>query len=118
MEFPSMKDMRFALALELLLALEARFAPQVTSRDTEARQKLSSRSYRMRPSETVAAYQSRFEAILTDVESPSDPEKIFWFHSGLSDSLIGDPADGCSECAYFYPSCIFPECTGFGSRDG
>ncbi|GIL49112.1 hypothetical protein Vafri_5587, partial [Volvox africanus] len=74
---------------ELLLALEARFAPQVTSRDTEARQKLSSRSYRMRPSETVAAYQSRFEAILTDVESPSDPEKIFWFHSGLSDSLIG-----------------------------
>ncbi|GIL54592.1 hypothetical protein Vafri_10337 [Volvox africanus] len=39
---------------ELLLALEARFAPQVTSRDTEARQELSSRSYRMRPSETVA----------------------------------------------------------------
>ncbi|GIM13843.1 hypothetical protein Vretimale_16918, partial [Volvox reticuliferus] len=49
---------------ELLQALEARFAPQIASRETEARQKLASKGYRMRPGETVAAYQSRFEAIL------------------------------------------------------
>ncbi|GLI65923.1 hypothetical protein VaNZ11_009568 [Volvox africanus] len=81
---------------ELLEALLVRFAPQVQSRDTEARLKLNAGKYRMRPGETVSAYQSRFEALVTPIADLSDSERVFWFQQGLSSDLSGDCATDLS----------------------
>ncbi|GIM08231.1 hypothetical protein Vretimale_12313, partial [Volvox reticuliferus] len=77
---------------ELLEALLARFAPQIQSRATEARHKLSAGKYRMRPGESVSSYQSRFEALVTPIAGLSDSERVFWFQQGLSADLSGECA--------------------------
>ena len=72
---------------ELLAALLVRFAPQIQSRATSARNKLASGAYVMRKSETVCAYQNRFDALLTSIPDCTENDRIFWFHRGLSESL-------------------------------
>jgi len=77
---------------ELIIALLARFSPEVQPRDTEARNTLASGNYRMRSGETVPAYQSRFEALITPITNLSENDRSFWFHRGLSGQLAGECA--------------------------
>lgn len=77
---------------ELLTALLDQFAPQILSREDEARHKLASGKHRMRTGESVAAYRSRFEALVSVIPSLTDSERRFWFHQGLSADLAGDCA--------------------------
>ncbi|GIL87410.1 hypothetical protein Vretimale_1677 [Volvox reticuliferus] len=72
---------------ELATALLARFAPEVQPLSVEARNTLASGSYRMRHDETVPAYQSRFEALITPIGNLTEDERIFWFQRGLSEVL-------------------------------
>jgi hypothetical protein len=76
----------------LLDALQARFAPEILSRDSEARIKLARARYCMRQGETVSAYQTRFESILSDIPDITESERIFWFQAGLSVVLSGSCA--------------------------
>ncbi len=55
---------------DILVHLLRRFAPQIQSLEEDARLKLQKLSFRMREGETVIAYQSRFEALSTDI--PTD----------------------------------------------
>ena len=73
---------------QLLAALLVRFAPQIQSQAVVARNKLASGAYCMRKSETVSAYQSRFEALLTSIPEFSDGDRMFWFQRGLSEALF------------------------------
>lgn len=77
---------------DLLHALLTRFAPQMQPLEMEARQKLISGLYRMRVKETVAAFQSRFEALLTNIPTATDQERFFWFWQGLSEELFAQTA--------------------------
>ncbi|GLI61909.1 hypothetical protein VaNZ11_004432 [Volvox africanus] len=78
---------------ELTAALLARFAPEVRSRDIQARHTLALGSYRMHPNETITAYQLRFEALVTPIADLSERDRIFWFHRGLLESLAGERAN-------------------------
>ncbi|GLI61252.1 hypothetical protein VaNZ11_003560 [Volvox africanus] len=71
----------------LIDALLARFATEVRSRGNEARKMLAQGTYHMRPHETVPAYQSRFEALITPIVNFPEEDRIFWFHHGLTESL-------------------------------
>ena len=68
-------------------ALTVRFAPQIQTLETEARYRLRDLSFRMTSGETVAAYQSRLEAILSEIPSVTEEERRFWFLEGLSATL-------------------------------
>ena len=74
-------------AQEVLVQVLRRFAPQIQSLEEDARQKLSSLSYRMLSGETVVSYQSRFEALITDVPLMTEGERLFAFRRGLSEAL-------------------------------
>lgn len=69
---------------ELLGALEVRFAPQVRSKAEEVRLKLKAGDYALRLGESIAAYQSRFDALITPVSRFTDEDRIFWFQQGLA----------------------------------
>ena len=68
-------------------ALTVRFAPQIQTLETEARYRLRDLSFRMTSGETVAAYQSRLKAILSEIPSVTEEERRFWFLEGLSATL-------------------------------
>jgi len=76
----------------LLTALQARFAPQILSREMEARDKLDQGKHTMRHGETLSSYQSRFESILADLPLMHDSEKVYWFLRDLSATLVGQCA--------------------------
>jgi hypothetical protein len=72
---------------EVLANLVLRFAPQIQSFEEEARVKLRQLSYRMTASDTVPAYQSRFEALLSDIPHITEGERVFSFRQGLTEAL-------------------------------
>jgi hypothetical protein len=77
-----------SLSVSLILDnLRIRFAPQIVSTEKEARQKLADRSYAMRSGENVPAYHARFEALIQDIPTITESERLFWFHLGLSAAL-------------------------------
>ena len=81
---------------ELFAALLARFSPEVQPRDVEARQKLASGVHRMRLGESVPAYRTRFEALVTPIAEFTEGERMFWFQRGLSEELAGQCATDLS----------------------
>jgi hypothetical protein len=72
---------------DILVHLQRRFAPQIQSLEEDARLKLQKLSFRMREVETVIAYQSRFEAVITDIPTITEGERLFAFRSGLNEVL-------------------------------
>jgi hypothetical protein len=72
---------------ELVDNLLLTFAPMIRSAEQEARLKLTSKSYAMRAGESVSAYRSRFEAVLADIPTASQNERMFWFGFGLTERL-------------------------------
>lgn len=85
---------------DLLKALLARFAPQFQPREVEARRSLAAGAHRMHPGESVPAYQSRFEALITPISDITDSERLFWFQQGLSGDLVGDCAADLKGCKF------------------
>ena len=73
---------------ELLAAFKARFAPHVYEPEYESRVALSNPTgYGQRSSESVAAYQSRLEALFTSIPTVTESERLFWFLQGLQPEL-------------------------------
>ena len=69
-------------------AVEQRFAPQLRSRATEARAKLSEGKHRQHPGQAVAAYTSAFEALLQNIPDVTEGERIFhWAVACINSSL-------------------------------
>ncbi|PNW71014.1 hypothetical protein CHLRE_17g742800v5 [Chlamydomonas reinhardtii] len=74
---------------QLLLAIRDRFAPAILTLSEEARNKLSMRRYAMRDKEAVAAYLTRFNALVAPIHDITPSERIFWFRTGLTEKLAG-----------------------------
>ena len=73
---------------QLLKAIRDRFAPVILSLSEEARNKLSMRRYGMRgDKEAVAAYLTRFNALVTPIHDITTSERIYWFRTGLTEKL-------------------------------
>ncbi|EFJ40577.1 hypothetical protein VOLCADRAFT_99601 [Volvox carteri f. nagariensis] len=77
---------------QLLDALLIRFAPQIQTRELEALEKLAAGQHQMRANETVAAYHSRFEALIAPIPDLREVDRIFWFIRGLSSEFSGECA--------------------------
>ncbi|EFJ42441.1 hypothetical protein VOLCADRAFT_97452 [Volvox carteri f. nagariensis] len=77
---------------QLLEALLIRFAPQIQTRELEALEKLAAGQHQMRANETVAAYHSRFEALIAPIPDLREVDRIFWFIRGLSAEFSGECA--------------------------
>ena len=77
---------------ELLAAIEARFAPRVRSRAVEARERLGTKLYAQNVGESVATYQSRFEALCSAIPDFTQGERVFWFTLGLLPELAAECA--------------------------
>ncbi|GIL85094.1 hypothetical protein Vretifemale_13726 [Volvox reticuliferus] len=71
----------------VIVQLIQRFAPQIQSLEEEARLKLYQLMYCMTPGESIAAYRSCFEALITDIPSITEGELLFAFRQGLTESL-------------------------------
>ncbi len=72
---------------DILVQLLRHFAPQIQSLEEDARLKLRNLTYRMLVGENVVTYQSRFEALITDIPMITEGERLFAFRSGLSEGL-------------------------------